>query len=86
VPSPFRALGPGVLDAGEGAGTDAGLGLEHLGSLAGQGGAPHLVTGFFVRGGDGARGGRLAGAGAADDLREIVRGRRMEDGGARLGR
>jgi hypothetical protein len=39
-----------------------------------------------VGGGDGARGGRLAGAGAADDQREIVRGRRMEDGVALVGR
>jgi hypothetical protein len=80
------ALGPGVLEAREGAGGDAGLGLQDLGGLAGQGGAADLVAGLLVGGREGARRGGLAGVGAADDLGEVGTGRGVQDGGALLGR
>jgi hypothetical protein len=65
------ALGPGALEAGHGAGAEAGLLLQDFGRLAGEGDATDLESALLVGGGDGAGGGRFAGSGAAYDLREV---------------
>ena len=74
------AAAPGVLPAVEGAGGDAGLLLQGVGGLAGQGGADDVVAGVAVGLGDGRRGGGLAGTGAADDESKVVAGGGGEDG------
>jgi hypothetical protein len=53
----------------EGSRVDAGLLLQGVGGLAGQGGTDDIVAGVAVGLGDGRRGGGLVGAGAADDGR-----------------
>ena len=53
-------------------GRDAGLVLELLGGDAGRGGAEHRDAGVREGLGDGAGGGRLAGAGEADDADDAV--------------
>jgi hypothetical protein len=77
------ALGPGVLEAGKGAEGNAGFGLQNLGGLARKRGAAHLVALLEIGGGDGPGGGRVAAAGAADDLGEVGLGGGVEDGAGR---